>query len=115
MSVAVRSGPLRVPVRIMRPVETRSTTGAVTYTDAILAHWRCSVEPMTLRMQERLRGGELQQDITHVVRMRAYHGLLAKDRISWLDDGTERILEIASIADIMERGRMMELLCREIG
>lgn len=114
MSVAVRSGPLRFPVQITRAVETRTPSGSVSRDWAILAYWRCSIEPVTLRMQERFRGGELQQEVTHVVRMRYYHGLKAKDRISWNDNGTDRTLEIASIADLMERNRMQELLCREV-
>lgn len=114
MTVAVRAGPLRHPGTIMRATETRTTSGAVERAWAAIAHVRFSIEPMTLRLQERLTGGELQQEITHIVRMRYHYGVRTKDRLSWLDRGSERTLEIASIADVMERNRMFELLCKEV-
>jgi len=115
MTIAVRSGQLRHPIRLQRAVEARSSSGMVTHSWTDLeANWRAAIEPMTLRSQERIVGDSKLQDITHVVRIRARTGLRAKDRIAWTDRGTERILEISSVADILEHGRLQELLCREV-
>ena len=69
---------------------------------------------MTLRNQERLIGNQKLQEITHMVRMRYLRGLRAKDRILWNDRGTERTLEIQSVADVIENHWMHELLCKEV-
>jgi len=115
MSVAVKAGRLRSTVRVQRASEVRGESGMVTFTWSDLAPvWRASIEPMTLRNQERLVGNQKLQEITHVVTIRYLRGLLAKDRIVWNDRGVDRTLEIQSIADILENHWMQELLCKEV-
>lgn len=115
VSVAVRAGRLRHTVRVQRASEVRGLSGMVTFTWTDLEPiWRASIEPVTLRSQERLVANQKLQEITHVVMMRYLRGLLAKDRILWNDRGTERTLEILSIADILENHWMQELLCKEV-
>jgi SPP1 family predicted phage head-tail adaptor len=111
----IRAGKLRHTVRVQRASEVRGTSGMVTFTWTDLEPlWRASIEPMTLRGQERLVGNQKLQEITHVVTIRYLRGLLAKDRIVWNDRGVVRTLEIASIADILENHWMQELLCKEV-
>jgi head-tail adaptor len=111
----IRAGTLRHTVRVQRASEVRGTSGMVTFTWTDLEPvWRASIEPMTLRGQERLVGNQKLQEVTHVVTMRYLRGLLAKDRILWNDRGVERTLEIQSIADTIERHWMHELLCKEV-
>ena len=115
MSVAVKAGGMRHTVRVQRAAEVRGTSGMVTFTWTDLAPvWRAKIEPMTLRMQERLVANQNLQEITHVVTMRYLRGLRAEDRILWNDRGTERTLEVASVADVLENHWMHELLCKEV-
>jgi len=115
MSVAVKAGKLRNTIRVQRASEVRGPSGMVTFTWTDLEPiWRASIEPMTLRGQEKLVGNQKLQEVTHVVTMRYLRGLLAKDRILWNDRGTERTLEILSVADIDENHWMHELLCKEV-
>jgi SPP1 family predicted phage head-tail adaptor len=59
---------------------------------------------------ELIRAGSTTMVGTHRVRIRHYDGLLASWRVKF---GT-RYFSITSIADFEERGREIELLCREI-
>jgi len=115
VSVAVKAGRMRHTVRVQRASEVRGTSGMVTFTWADLEPlWRATIEPMTLRGQEKLVGNQKLQEVTHVVTTRYLRGLLAKDRILWNDRGADRTLEILSVADIDENHWKHELLCKEV-
>lgn len=95
---------------LQRCIETQSTTGEITRTWQAQATVWGRVEPLTLDTRERLAGGGLQPEITHVVTLRYMSGLQQKDRLLY----GSRVLEIMSGGNTDERNRVHELLCREI-
>lgn len=69
-----------------------------------------SVDPVATSGREYLQAAALQSDVTHRVELRYLAAVTPKCRITW----GSRTLEIMSVADVEERGRMTVLMCREV-
>lgn len=108
--VHTRAGNQRQYMTLQRCVETQSDTGEVIRTWETEDTLWGNVTPVSLTTRERLAGGGLQPEVTHIVSLRYRSGLKQKDRLSY----NSRTLEILSAVNVEERNRVHELLCREI-
>lgn len=80
--------------------------GSIPFTD--VAQLWASIEPLSGR--ELLQAGQLDDRMTHRVRMRYYAGI----RPSWRIAYESRVFDIKSIADKEERHIELELMCEEL-
>jgi len=105
----MRAGQLRHYVVVEQPASpvVRSASGAVVKTWQAFATVWARVEPIGGR--ERFGSSEFAKELTHRVTIRALIGLTSDMRIKL---GT-RAFDILSVTDRDERGRMMQLECRE--
>jgi len=111
VAVTLRAGRLRHNVDILNVSETQDDYGESTQELTVEATVFAEVSPMTFRDQERIaRAGQVVEDITHRVVIRHREGLTSKNKIRF----GVRVLEIAGIANVGERGVMDEILCREV-
>lgn len=104
-------GILRTVVTFQRATETQDASGSVVQTWATLAKRRMELRPVS--GQEILSGQQKVGEITHKGRIRydaTVGDLSPKDRI--VTSG--RVLHIQSVRNILERGRQLELLFREV-
>ncbi len=104
----MRIGKLRHRIAIQRYVQGESEIGdPIQYWDTLCHAW-ASIEPISGR--EFWEAERIAAEITHKVTMRPTETrTIPKDRIVF----DSRILEIVSVLDIEERGRELNLLCKE--
>ena len=72
----------------------------------LVERW-ASVEP--LRGQELMNARQVQADVTHRVRVRKADGVTPKMQVVF----DNRTFEILSVLNIEERGRLVEIYCKE--
>jgi len=104
----VRIGPKRHRVELQSVSCTPDNMGGQTDVWTTEAKVAASIWPNTAA--EMIRAGSLTMIGTSKIRIRHYPGILASWRVKF---GT-RYYSIISIVDFEERGREIELLCREI-
>ena len=105
----MRTGKLRHKVTIRRLTRIENDIGdLVTVWVDIATAW-AAIEPVGGK--EYWTAAQLQAETTHKVTMRPVPGvrILPADQLYFKD----RILEIEAVMDIEERGRELELLCKE--
>lgn len=105
----MRAGLLRQRIRVETATQTRDAHGGITYTwklDAIV--WGM-VKPIA--GQEFFTSQQVNSDITHIVRIRYWSGLLLtpSQRLVHRD----RNLNIKSVVNLDERRREVEVMCTE--
>lgn len=106
----MRNGPLRHRVRVETLARARDRFGGRTGTGwTLLAEVWASVDPELSRAQL-LYSQQIEQAITHAVRLHYIAGVTVDSRIIHED----RVLEVVSVRDPGERHRDLELLCREV-
>jgi SPP1 family predicted phage head-tail adaptor len=105
-----RIGPLRNLVDVQEPVETTNDVGepvetwaAITGGDDVWA----SIEPISGREFQVLQ--QIAAETTHKVILRYISGVTPKMRVLF----GSRTLDILAVRNLEERGRYLELLCRE--
>lgn len=112
--IVIGAGKLDKSVRVMAVTATKNEYGesVPTWNEIAESPRRAFIRPLTLRDQERLRqdGTQIQGEITHQVFMRFHPDINGTQRLE--ENG--RTLEIASVANVEEHDRMLELLCREV-
>jgi len=99
-------GSLRKHVVIERLTVTQDGPDMTETWKQIAFRW-AEIAPLTGRELMEANQTESRESIR--IRMRPFDGLTTKDRIT--HDG--RTFHIGSVADVEERGRMMELMCTE--
>lgn len=104
----MRAGRLRHRVELQEPLQEQDAAGQPISTWRTVGRRWASVEPLT--GQELLRAQQFGAETTIRVRMRFMERLTPKWRLR--HEG--RTLEIVSLIDRGERGRELELLCKEI-
>ncbi|HYE20976.1 MAG TPA: phage head closure protein [Tepidisphaeraceae bacterium] len=106
----LRAGKLRHRVTIEEAnPETVSADGQPLPQWVTLTERWASVEPIETSGREYLRAQAIQADVTHTVTLRYLAGVTPKNRVQHKG----RMLEIQSVSDIEERGRMLVLFCKE--
>ena len=104
----MKAGELRTRVEIQEPVSVRSGTGRTTQWMTMFAAW-ADVRP--IRSTERAADGHFQTIKLYRVSIRYRLGVKSKYRVIF----GGRTLEIASVIDVDERHRQLDLLCEERG
>ena len=104
----MRAGWLRKRVTIQEKRADRDPFGAERIIWVNVATVWAGVEP--LRGREYLEAKQMQADVSTRIRMRYRSGVTPEMRV--LYDG--RTYEIESVIDVLERGRELNLMCREI-
>ena len=105
----MRSGQLRHLVTIQQTTASRdSDTGEAT--DAWSTFAECYANVMPLRGNELIQAQQVQAHVTHRVSIRFLDGVTGDMRV--IHDS--RTLHIEGVIDVGERGREMELMCREV-
>lgn len=103
----MRAGRLRHRVTIQENVGSENNFGeTVDDWQAVTTRW-AAVDP--LRGRERFEAQQISAEVSHRVTMRYFADLTPTMRLVY--DG--RVLEIEAVIDVEERGRELELLCRE--
>lgn len=105
----LRAGRLRKRVVIEYLHETVGADGQPVEAWQTFAERWASIEPIDTSGRQYLQGAAIESDVTHVVALRFLPGVTAKNRIYYQG----RVLEIESVADVDDRGRMLVLMCRE--
>ena len=111
-AVAIKNArAFRHRVQVVSIAHAIGASGDTAETVAPVADAWASIEPITLRTQERVGfgGSQILAEATHVVRMRPTAGLTVRSRIVW----GARVFEVLSVANVQERGVLVELLCQE--
>ncbi len=105
----LRSGKLRHLIEIERPFTTHDPEGYARKEWQLLAKTWASIEP--IKGEEYFAAAAVQAATTHRVTMRVLPSITVKpwDRLVFKG----RILEIEAVMDTEERGRELELLCKE--
>ncbi len=108
--VRVRAGRIRQSINIERLTVTGRDDGGTDETWMTLTPdgWWASVEPVS-GDEFFLQGEQTEGRVTHKVTLRHLDGLTVKDRI--IHKG--RVLNIAAVLDIEERGAKTIVMCRE--
>ena len=104
----MRSGQLRHRVTLERARQTGVSGVGVSVEkwEAVGIYW-AFVQPVTAR--QFVANDQLRGEISHTVRMRFIEGVTLADRLNYQG----RVLNIASIINVRERGHELELLCTE--
>lgn len=105
----IRAGRLRKRVVVEVATDGIGDDGSPTVTWKTFKERSASVEPVETSGREYLQGASIEADITHTVGMRWFSGLTPKHRINY----GGRILEIQSVTNVEERGRMLIVFCKE--
>lgn len=106
----MRAGPLRHLAWVQRVTQARTDAGGYTESWANLARAWVSISP--IRGAEFLNAEAMNSDITHKVVSRDIPGytFTPRDRIS----ARSRVFNIMSVANVDERDRMLEFMCKEV-
>lgn len=108
----MQAGKLRHRVVIQQPAESQDAYGEPDFTWSTFATVWASIEPG--RGQEYEQAQTVQQSITHRVMIRYCPGVTTQMRVKYTDRrGQTRYFDIEAVLDYQERGRTMELRCRE--
>lgn len=104
----MNAGKLRHRITIQAPIERENDYGerAVTWID--FASVGADIRPLSGR--ELVMAQQIESLVTTSIQMRFYPGLNPKMRIVYAG----RIFEIASIINILERNRELNILCHEV-
>lgn len=106
----MRAGNLRRRIVLQSATETRASDGGVVRTWSAYATVWASVEPLTGR--EYQNAAQQVSEVSHKVRLRYVPGATrVKSQHRILYNG--RIFQIVSVANVEERNREMELMCKE--
>ena len=106
----MRLGTLRHRVNINTVPTSKSTTGADTAgTPTLYAREMARIEP--LQGEERFTAGREATEVTHRLTIRHRAGVIATMQAEKVVDG--RVFDIVSVISQDERGRWMQLMCRE--
>lgn len=106
-SIRSNVGEMRRLVEIQSRTMSRDGYGAATATWATEDTVAAKVEPLSGR--EAWQAQQVRPDVTHQVTIRFWEGLTPKHRFRF---GT-RVLNIASVIDLEERGRFQVCVCVE--
>lgn len=71
-------------------------------------------EVIAVKSSTRFMAMQLEQDISHVVRIRHVLDIVRGDRLIFLDEQGERFLEVNAVREEDNKKRWLEVLCREI-
>ncbi len=104
----MNAGRLRHRIRIQTPTAARNGYGEQIITWTTLATVWAAVEP--LRGRELYDAEQVQAEISHRVRIRPYPGVTPQMRVLF----DSRVLMIETVINVEERGRDMQLMCREM-
>lgn len=110
----MKAGQLRELVKIQSPSSTQDEYGysGSAWSDVFTTgsgYTHASVQPVNGR--EYFSGREMQNPVTHRVRMRFQSGVIPKMRVLV---GGSRILQIESVINVDERDRELVLMCKEL-
>ncbi len=104
----VRSGQLRHPARLQKPVQTRDDYGGVVTTWETEYWFHCAVDPQ--RGAERQQTQQVQAITTVILLARWDNRFTPSKRIKTMS----KIFNIEAVLDADGRGRMAELHCQEL-
>lgn len=105
----MRAGRLRHRVQVQRPVETRSSTGAITQDWITVVSTWAEVSPLTNRQRERLAGDQIIADMDATIRMRwipALDGMNA----TWRVRHKSKFYNLLGVANVDERNKELEAI-----
>lgn len=105
----IRAGRLRKRITVEVSNETIAADGQPLIEWTTFAERWASVEPIETSGREYLQGAAIESDLTHTVAFRYFVGLTSKHRLNY----GGRILDISSVSNIEERGRMLVVFCKE--
>lgn len=94
-------------VTLQKPVETLDAEGATLIDYATVQDVWVTVRPISAT--ERIQAGQIELDVSHVVRIRHRDDITNQWRVKWGD----RILDVRSLINEQEEGRYLQLLCLE--
>lgn len=106
--MSFRSGRANQLVTIQRATTSRDSYGQPIQTWTTLASWRCEVRPV--RGAEYFAAQQFNAETSHKLTGHYISGVLPTDRVLF----DSRVLKIISVINVGERGRELELMCKEV-
>jgi len=103
----MRAGRLRHIVEHQRLVITEDDSGVPTESWLTIGTRKASVEPISGR--EFFEAARQQSELTHTVIMRKYDSVTTKDRFIF----ETRPLNVEAVIEVGERGRELQVMCKE--